>query len=70
MGTKRLVQIRLVRGDIKRVPPGETPIIELQLEPHERVLDIELARNEQHGRALSERKTYDWTWVAYVETQL
>lgn len=62
-----LVQIRKHVGRIDRVPRGETPIIELQLLDNQSIASIEL-REAFFDRP--ERKTVDWTWVAYIATRL
>lgn len=62
-----LVQISKVEGKIDRVPRDETPVVELHVEPNERVISIDLrCREFDH----LERKTVDWRWTAYVETRL
>lgn len=62
-----LVQITLRNGWIDRVPRGQTPVIELALEPGQYVAGVEL-----HERMFDslERKTVDWRWAAYVVTPL
>jgi hypothetical protein len=62
-----LVQITRRKGCIERVRPGVTPIIELDLEPHQRVVSVELSEYLFGGR---ERKTTDWYWTAFVATYL
>lgn len=62
-----LVQIARVTGRIDRVPRGDTPVVELDLEDHQRVVSVELKALlfDDPGR-----KTVDWKYVVYVETRL
>jgi hypothetical protein len=62
-----LIQIAKVDGRIDRVPRGETPVVELQLERHQRVISMDLRYLLPINM---ERKTLDWRWTAYVETRL
>ena len=62
-----LTQIEKRSGRIDRVPPGVTPVLELNLEPGEHIAGVEL---RQVVLFHSERKTTDWTWTAYVVTPL
>jgi hypothetical protein len=62
-----LVQIVKQTGEISRVPRGVTPVIELFLEPHQYVANVELnERMFDHP----DRKTVDWHWTAFVVTPL
>lgn len=65
-----LVQISQQRGDVRGPsgdfsPPGEG-FIELHLEPHERVIQVEWRRGHEYRR----RKTVDWTYTATIESRL
>lgn len=62
-----LVQITKTTGRIDRVRRGQTPIVELDLQPTQYVIGIEL--REAHFDDL-ERKTVDWYWTAYIATPL
>jgi len=62
-----LVQISRREGEIRRVKYGVTPVIELHLEPHERVVSVELTGNAWRH---PERKTVDWQWVVFVAAYL
>lgn len=66
-----LVQLSTRRGRIARVPQDNEPIVELQLGEHERViwvaLEVEFGR---YSTRYDDRTTYDWVWVAHIETRL
>lgn len=61
-----LVQVVKRSGEVARVRPGVTPVVELDLEPHQRVISFELL--EAYVFSSSDRKTKDWKWVAYIES--
>ena len=64
--THTLVQIEKRKGKINRVkPPDAPPIVELHLEPHQRVISIELTEDWWYG----DRVTRDWSWTAYIESR-
>lgn len=46
---------------------GQTPIIELEIEPHEYVVNVELRESMFDD---TDRKTIDWKWTAFVATPL
>lgn len=66
-----LVQIVKVEGEIKRVPKGETPIIELYLTDDRRVVNVEKLQvsgfDGKWSRKYDDRVTYDWEYTIYVE---
>lgn len=57
------VQIGQRSGIVKRVPHGDDPFVELELEPHERIIELRWSRMVGN----SKRKTVDWYWHATVE---
>jgi hypothetical protein len=62
-----LVQIEKRRGHVARVKPEHAPpVVELNLRPGQYVVSIELTEDWSYG----DRKTTDWSWTAYVATQL
>jgi hypothetical protein len=61
-----LVQIVKHKGRIDRVPRDDTPVVELDLQPDQRVVSIEL---KEAMFSAPDRKTVDWRFVAYVETR-
>lgn len=60
-----LVQITHRTGTINRVPRGETPVIELQLDRNQKIVSVEL--QPTHRSLWSDRKTLDWTWTVVTE---
>lgn len=62
-----LVQIAVREGEIKRVPRGSTPVIEIELEPGQQIVAFDV---DHRDYAFVERKTVDWTWTAWVATRL
>lgn len=63
-----LVQLTRLRGEINRVPAGQEPgVVELHLEPHQRVVSLDL---REAAWCSPERKTVDWRWTAVIETRL
>lgn len=60
-----LTQIHHEAGVIRRVPPGERPVIELHLEPGQYVAGVEMRESWSSGR-----KTSDWYWSCAVVTPL
>lgn len=62
-----LVQISKRSGRIDRVKRGETPVIELHLEPEQYVANVELHEIDRYDLA---RKTVDWSWTVFVVTPL
>lgn len=54
-------------GRVKRVPPGEVPVIEVHLEEHQYVSNFVLTEDFDFS---AQRKTSDWTWVAYIVSPL
>jgi hypothetical protein len=66
-----LVQITKVEGRIMRVPKGETPIIELNLDEDRRVINVaRLEPIDPYSRANEDRKTLDWKYTVYVEWRM
>lgn len=63
-------QIARKTGEIKRVPRGETPVIELDLDSHVRVISARLSQDWESNRDLVERKTCDWSWEVYLDNDL
>lgn len=63
----RYLQIDRREGKIERIPQGQTPIIELSLEDHQRVISVELVPVRDWS---DRRKTVDWQWSAYIESDL
>jgi hypothetical protein len=61
-----LVQIVCKKGQIRRVPQGETPVVELHLEDNQTVVSFELEKEIPY----SQRKTVDWSWKAMILTRL
>lgn len=61
------VQIGRKSGLVKRVPRGEEPFVELALEPHERIIELQFSEEPKFAASSRERKTVDWRWVAMVE---
>lgn len=65
-----LVQIMERRGEVRgpsgNFSPPDNGFIELDLEPGQRVIQVEWKRHHEYAR----RKTVDWTWIATVETRL
>lgn len=61
------VQITKQTGRVLRVKPGVTPVVELDLEPHQRVVSFELDEIWPSAGGM-DRKTTDWKWVAYIES--
>lgn len=55
-----------VRGPSGDYSPPEDGFIELSLEAHQRVVQVEWRRGHEFRR----RKTVDWTWKATIETRL
>lgn len=66
----QLVQITRQSGEIRRVPRGEVPVIELQLEDHQYVTSVSLEEINPFLQSNIDRKTVDWKWRAYVVTPL
>lgn len=62
-----LVQISEAKGRINRVKAGESPLIELHLEDHQRVICVEMRQVEPFN---TERVTRDFVWRAFIETRL
>lgn len=62
-----LVQIQQIKGRVDRVPRGDVPVIELDLEPNQRVVYVSLSESLFDPR---DRKTVDWHWIAYVENRI
>lgn len=62
-----LVQISECKGRINRVKPGESPVIELHLEDHQRVICVEMRQVELFN---PDRKTNDFVWRAFIESRL
>ena len=62
-----LVQVTKRQGTIERVQRGVTPVLELDLDEHQYIASVAL---EQVVQYLSDRKTVDWKWIAYVVTPL
>lgn len=52
----------------ERVALNETPTLELSLDDNQRIVSLEVSDNRYH--VSPERKTCDWTFVAWVETRL
>lgn len=51
-------------GHIARVPRGQTPIVELAIDPGQRVVSIDV-RPSFVDR--DERKTVDWNWTVWTD---
>jgi hypothetical protein len=62
-----LVQISERSGWAHRVPRGESPVIELDLEDHQYIASFEMGPSMFDS---ADRKTVDWHWKAYVVTKL
>ena len=62
-----LVQVTYRQGEIKRVPRGQDPFIEIELDDRQRIIAMDMRRKIFIN---PERKTDDWTWWAFVETRL
>jgi hypothetical protein len=62
-----LVQVSQRCGEIPRVPNGQTPVVELYLAPGQYITAFDL---KPHTLIFSERKTTDWSWMAYIVTPL
>lgn len=60
-----LVQLSERSGTVKRVKPGEDPVVELHLSPNQRVVSLRF----REALGMGERKTRDWLWWAIVETR-
>lgn len=60
----RTVLISRKRGEVKGVPRGEEPRIEIKLGDDQRIISFE--RQIQPGGAGEE--TDDWRWTAFVST--
>lgn len=78
-----LVQIQKRHGVIIDVPRGTTPVVELPLDDNQRVVSIDLNREDcvlatpdRVARPMAYKplsqvaKTADWSWTAFVETRL
>jgi hypothetical protein len=63
-----LTQIVKQTGTVDRVPRGETPVVELHLNPGQYIAGFELQMIRPYDD--HERKTKDWRWAAYVVTPL
>lgn len=62
-----LVQVSKREGRIDRVRPSDAPpVVELDLEPNQRIVSIELRKVWSSG----DRKTDDWAWTAYIENRV
>lgn len=64
-----LVQITEKSGRVDRVPRGEKPVVQLDLEPHQEIVRFELQDGERFFDHPA-RKTVDWTWTAMIATRL
>lgn len=64
-----LVQITERTGRVDRVPRGEKPMVEIQLEEHEQIVRFELHDGERYFERPG-RKTVDWRWTATIATRL
>lgn len=62
----RLVQIVKHRVEIKRVPRGKDPVIEMHLESHQRVVQI----RDRWSSDYSDRKTVDHVFDVWIESTL
>lgn len=62
-----LVQISKRKGSVDRVPAGQTPLVELELEDNQEIVRFELHESLMASR---ERKTTDYWWEAWVATRL
>ena len=60
-----LIQIEKRTGDIREVPQGTTPILELDLDPHQRVISVEL-----FPVPAAPSDTVNWLWSAYIESDM
>lgn len=61
-----LTQIQRRKGEILRVPRGETPIIELNLTANHVVVSAELEEIDPYGAHSLSRKTVDWRFVVFT----
>lgn len=63
-----LVQISSRSGEVRGPSHGyQAPdLIELHLEPHQRVVQVEWRR----GHDYRTRKTVDWTWTVWIESRM
>lgn len=62
-----LHQIATRKGGVDRVPDGQTPVVELYLQPNERIVSFELRESMFANPA---RKTIDWRWTAIIDVDL
>jgi hypothetical protein len=65
-----LHQIARREGRIDRVKRGETPVIDLPLDEHVRVISATLERIDPYSAHNLERKTADWRYVVYLDYNL
>lgn len=61
-----LVQLSVMEGWINRVPDGQEPVVELNLEPNQEVVALDLWERPWDG----ERKTRDFRYRATIRTRL
>lgn len=62
----RLVQLYEVKGEVRRVKPGEKPVVELHLEDNRRVVSLEIHETPWSSYS-HERKTKDYIYTAIIE---
>lgn len=60
-------QIARHTGQVKRVPNGEAPVVEMHLEPSQYVVDFKLREVPDYTGA---RVTTDWAWEAFIVSPL
>jgi hypothetical protein len=59
-----LVQVSRIEGEVKRVPLGEQPSVDLHLKPNQVIRSI---RFSQKIAMNADRKTVDWRYEAALE---
>lgn len=67
MDDRIYTQVSKKAGRIDRVRDGQTPVVDLLLQPGQYIVSFEL---EPVVLFHSERKTVDWTWEAIIVTPL
>lgn len=65
--TPSLVQISWRGARINRVPYGEMPVVELELDENQEIARFEIREINPFD---TDRKTVDWFWSAWVATRL
>lgn len=62
-----LHQISVFHGEVKRVPRGEYPVVEIDLREDQYIINIQFSPRMHDN---PERSTTDWPWTATVVTPL